>query len=178
MRKWKDPEPDPKPNPHPDPYMWLTDSDADPGGPKIYRSVVLKMREKLMRGMPMRVAQAAWSLLLSREITWQVTPSSPPCLQRESKFRQSKMEVAKLLAHLLATQSLWVCIETSYKKSTDGRHCKRVANTILPTKIKSGKESGSGYGIQRRTRSRSFTWTFKYFPSMENKQFGRIPSMW
>ena len=47
-----------------------------------------------LRGMPMRVAQAAWSLLLSREMTWQVTPSSPPCLNWKNNSRvQSVHEI-------------------------------------------------------------------------------------
>jgi hypothetical protein len=54
-----------------------------------------------------------------------VTPSSPPCLQRENKFRQSKMEVAKLLAHLLAAQSFLFCIETSYKNQHMGDIAKK-----------------------------------------------------
>jgi hypothetical protein len=40
---------------------------ADSGG--FESGTLLKTAEKCMSGMPMRVAQAAWSLLLSREIT-------------------------------------------------------------------------------------------------------------
>jgi hypothetical protein len=45
--------------------------------------------------------------------------------QRESKLAQSKMEVAKLLAHLLATAALWVCIQMSYKNQQKGDIAKK-----------------------------------------------------
>ncbi len=32
------------PEPNPDPYLWLTDPDADPGGPKTIRILRIKIR--------------------------------------------------------------------------------------------------------------------------------------
>ncbi len=77
--------------------------------------------------------------------------------------------------------ALWVHIEKSYKNQQMCDIAKRVANTILPAKIKSGKESGYGMAFRKEPDPDPLlelknNVIQKYFLTMEIKHYGGIQS--